>query len=61
VAKKQVVISPEMTHSTFDFYSDLADPLREFLMHNHFNFYEPNQQGPILPDSYFQFPEGVKL
>jgi hypothetical protein len=55
------MISPDMTHSTFDFYSDLADPLREFLMNNHFSFYEPNQQGPILPDSYFQFPEGVKL
>jgi hypothetical protein len=61
VAKKQVLISPEMTHSTFDFYSDLADPLREFLMPNHFNFYEPNQQGPVVPDAYFQFPPGIKL
>lgn len=45
-----------MTHSYFDFYTDLADPLRDFLMANHFHFYEPNQQGPILPDSLFQPP-----
>jgi hypothetical protein len=56
------VLTPaEMTHAEFDFYSDLADPLREFLMHNHFNFYEPNQQGPTVPDNYFQFPEGLRL
>lgn len=30
-------------------------------MPNHFNFYEPNQQGPVVPDSYFQFPPGIKL
>ena len=46
-----------MTHSNFDFYSDLADPLREFLMGQGFNFYEPHQKGPVIPDSLFQCPE----
>jgi hypothetical protein len=52
------MVNPQdMTHSQFDFYSDLADPLREFLMHNHFNFYEPNQRGPSISDTLFQIPE----
>jgi hypothetical protein len=50
-----------MTHANFDFYTDLADPLREFLMHHHFNFYEPNQRGPQLSDLLFRCPEDFKV
>lgn len=46
-----------MTHSAFDFYSDLADPLRDFLMQDDFNFYEQGQNGPIVSDALFQIPE----
>jgi hypothetical protein len=52
-----VLFPPKMTHSSFDFYSDVADPLREFLMQHKFNFYEPNQKGPIVPDTLFQCPD----
>jgi hypothetical protein len=45
-----------MTHSSFDFYSDLADPLREFLMQDSFSFYEQGQNGPIVSDALFQIP-----
>lgn len=48
--KKKVIYSPNMTHSDFDFYTDLADPLREFLMENGFNLYESKQEGPTIPD-----------
>ena len=50
-----------MTHSSFDFYSDLADPLREFLMKNGFNFYEGKQMGPLIPDILFQLPEKFRI
>lgn len=59
--KNQVVVPADMTHSYFDFYSDLADPLREFLMQNRFNFYEPNQKGPVIPDYLFQCPEDYRF
>jgi hypothetical protein len=45
-----------MTHSNFDFYSDLAEPLREFLMAQGFAFYQPQQKGPVLPDHLFELP-----
>ena len=50
-----------MTHSTFDFYSDLADPLREFLMARGFNFYDSGQKGPQIQDSLFQFPDNFQF
>lgn len=46
----------KMSHSGFDFYSDIADPLREFLMRNKFNFYEGNQGGPVISDELFKWP-----
>lgn len=50
-----------MTHSSFDFYTDLIDPLREFLAEEGINFYEQNMKGPILGDELFQFPDGYKF
>ena len=54
--KKKAIYAPNMTHSDFDFYTDLGDPLREFLMENRFNFYEPKQEGPQIADSLFEKP-----
>lgn len=48
----------DMTHSNFDFYTDLLDPLREFLMAHGFNFYEAGQEGPVVPDWLFKQPQG---
>ena len=56
-----MVTPKEMTHSNLDFYSDLADPLREFLMCNGFSFYEPHQEGPQVPDGLFQCPPNFKI
>jgi hypothetical protein len=39
-----------MTHSAFDYYSDLSDPLREFLMEEGINFYKQDMKGPQIPD-----------
>lgn len=37
---RKALITPEsMTHSTFDYYSDLVEPLREFLQGEGVNFY----------------------
>lgn len=35
-----------MTHSAFDYYTDLTDPLREFLMEKDINFYKQDMKGP---------------
>lgn len=37
-----------MTHIQFDYYSDLVDPLREFLQELGVNFYEQNMMGPSI-------------
>lgn len=47
---RKILITPEnMTHSAFDYYSDLVDPLREFLLGEGLNFYEQNMKGPTIP------------
>ena len=46
-----------MTHTTLDYYSDLIDPLREFLMEEGINFYEQNMKGPVVPEHLFERPE----
>ena len=39
-----------MSHSSFDYYTDLIEPLRDFLMEETgMNFYEQNMNGPELP------------
>ena len=36
-----------MSHSSFDYYSDLIDPFRDFLIEEvGMNFYEQNMKGP---------------
>ena len=50
-----------MTHSNFDFYEDLLDPLREFLMSQGLNFYETDQGGPVVADWLFKQPEGFVI
>ena len=39
-----------MTHSSFDYYADLSDPLRDFLMEEGLNFYKQGMKGPQLAD-----------
>jgi hypothetical protein len=50
-----------MTHATFDYYSDLIDPLRDFLQDEEINFYEQNMKGPEVPEEYFKCPENFKF
>jgi hypothetical protein len=40
----------KMTHGAFDYYIDLTDPLREFLMEKGINFYKQGMEGPQIPD-----------
>lgn len=37
--RKYLHTPEKMTHSSFDYYQDLIDPLREFLMEEGVNFY----------------------
>ena len=39
-----------MSHGAFDYYIDLTDPLREFLMEKGINFYKQGMKGPQVPD-----------
>lgn len=54
---RKALITPEsMTHSTFDYYSDLVDPLREFLQGEGVNFYEQQMKGPVISEELFKCP-----
>ena len=50
-----------MTHSQFDYYTDLSDPLREFLMEEGLNFYKQGMNGPQVPDELFKCPEDMDI
>ena len=50
-----------MSHSQFDYYTDLSDPLREFLMELGVYFYKQGMNGPQVSEDLFKCPEGVKL
>jgi hypothetical protein len=50
-----------MTHASFDYYTDLIDPLREFLQAEGVNFYEQYMQGPTLPEQLFKCPLNFKF
>jgi hypothetical protein len=57
----KTIFPSKMTHSQFDYYTDLSDPLREFLMEHGVHFYKQGMNGPQISDDLFKCPEGFKL
>ena len=55
-SRKELWLSEMMSHTSLDYYGDLIDPLREFLMSEGVNFYEQNMKGPTVADYLFERP-----
>jgi hypothetical protein len=52
----KVELASKMTHSTFDYYTDLSNPLREFLLELGLHLYDQGMNGPEMPSYLFKHP-----
>ena len=52
----KVKLPKEMSHSSFNYYEDFSDPLREFLLELGINFYSQCGSGPEMPAHLFRNP-----
>lgn len=51
-----VRLPSKMSHASFDYYTDLSNPLREFLLRLRINLYDQNMNGPEMPSHLFKNP-----
>jgi pimeloyl-ACP methyl ester carboxylesterase len=45
----KAVYPPNMEHDAFDYYQDVSEPMRKFLLDNNFQLYRQNMKGPVIP------------